>query len=268
MCAASKDGEGVGLYEAVKAIGTELCPALGVGIPVGKDSMSMSMKWKVGEEQREVSSPLSLIVTAFAPVDDVGMTWTPQLRTDAGEPTVLVLFDLADGKERLGGSALAQVFKEIGREAPDVHDPSAIKAFFIGCQHVKKSYPNLVLAYHDRSDGGLFTTLVEMCFAGRVGAEISLDALHSMQDLISILFNEELGAVVQVRRSELGQLMSAFVDVGFPSTSIHTIGRVHEDPSNQTFNIIYTNQLQSSLGYSAGITASLGRDFVQDAKFA
>lgn len=239
MCAASKDGEGAGLYEAVKAVGMELCPALGVGIPVGKDSMSMSMKWKEGNEQREVSSPLSLIVTAFAPIDDVRMTWTPQLRTDVGESTVLVLFDLANGKERLGGSALAQVFKEIGREAPDVQDASVVKAFFIGCQHVRKSHPDLVLAYHDRSDGGLFATLMEMCFAGRVGAEISLDVLHSTQDPISALFNEELGAVLQVRRSQLGQLMSAFVNVGFPSTSIHAIGQVHDDPANQLFNIIY-----------------------------
>jgi phosphoribosylformylglycinamidine synthase len=239
MCAASKDGEGAGLYEAVKAVGMELCPALGVGIPVGKDSMSMSMKWQEDSVQREVSSPLSLIVTAFAPVEDVRMTWTPQLQMDVGEPTVLVLFDLAHGKARLGGSALAQVFKEIGREGPDVQDASIIKAFFIGCQHIKRSHPALVLAYHDRSDGGLFTTLVEMCFAGRVGAEISLDALHSVQDPISVLFNEELGAVVQVRQSELGQLTSAFVNAGFPSTSIHAIGRVHEDPTNQMFNIIY-----------------------------
>jgi phosphoribosylformylglycinamidine synthase len=239
MCAASKAGEGAALYEAVEAVGMELCPALGVGIPVGKDSMSMSMKWREGNEQREVSSPLSLIVSSFAAVEDIGATWTPQLRTDIGEPTVLVFVDLADGNERMGGSALAQVFKEIGSEAPDVHEASILKAFFDGCQDVRKNHPGLVLAYHDRSDGGLFTTLVEMCFAGRVGAEISLDALHSLQDPISTLFNEELGGIMQIRQSQLSHLMSAFVNTGFPSTSIHAIGRVNEDLADQTFRIIY-----------------------------
>jgi phosphoribosylformylglycinamidine synthase len=139
MCAASKEGEGAALYEAVHAVGMELCPSLGVGIPVGKDSMSMSMKWKEGNDQREISSPLSLIVTSFAAVEDVGATWTPYLRTDVGEPTALVFFDLAGGHEGLGGSALAQVFKEIGSEAPDVHDASTLKAFFVACQDAR--YP-------------------------------------------------------------------------------------------------------------------------------
>ncbi|KAG6906413.1 hypothetical protein DXG01_014066 [Tephrocybe rancida] len=242
MCAASKEGEGAALYEAVKAVGQELCPALGVGIPVGKDSMSMSMKWREGEEQKEVSSPLSLIVTAFAPVDNVHTTWTPELRTNIDESTCLVFFDLADGKERLGGSALAQVFKEIGSETPDVENPAVLKAFFEGCQKVKTSHADLVLAYHDRSDGGLFTTIAEMCFAGRVGAEISLDSLHSTQDPISTLFNEELGAVLQVRQSRLPELLAVFVAVGFPSTSIHAIGRVNESPKDQTITAIHGAQ--------------------------
>ncbi|KAG5719832.1 putative phosphoribosylformylglycinamidine synthase [Termitomyces sp. T112] len=242
MCAASKNGEGAALYEAVKAVGEELCPALGVGIPVGKDSMSMSMKWRAGEEQKEVSSPLSLIVTAFAPVDDVRTTWTPQLRTDVEETTCLVFFDLADGKQRLGGSALAQVFKEIGSEAPDVENPVVLKAFFEGCQRVKTTCAGLVLAYHDRSDGGLFTTIAEMCFAGRVGAEISLDALHSSQDPISALFNEELGAVLQVRQSQLPELLAIFVSAGFPSTSIHAIGRVNLSPNEQIITFIHGAQ--------------------------
>ena len=241
MCAASKEGESTALYKAVEAVGMGLCPALGVGIPVGKDSMSMSMKWKEGGEEREVSSPLSLIVTAFAPIEDVGATWTPQLRTDIGEPTVLVLFDLAHGKERIGGSALAQVFKEIGSESPDVESPAVVKAFFLGCQNIKTSKPGLVLAYHDRSDGGLFTTVAEMCFAGHVGAEISLDALNSHESPIATLFHEELGAVVQVRRSQLGHLMTAFVNAGFPSTSIHAIGRVNESPEDQSFTIIHNS---------------------------
>ncbi|KAH0828018.1 phosphoribosylformylglycinamidine synthase [Lanmaoa asiatica] len=235
MCAASKEGEGAGLYEAVTAVGLELCPALGVGVPVGKDSMSMSMKWKQGDEQREVSAPLSLIVTAFAPVDDISTTWTPQLRTDVGEPTVLVFFDLAGGKKRMGGSALAQVFKEIGSEAPDVVDPSVLKAFFSGCQIARKA--GLVLAFHDRSDGGLFTTLVEMTFAGRVGADITLDPLGSSGDAIATLFNEELGAVIQVRKHAVDELKSAFASAGFPATSIFEIGNVNEDPTNQAFVI-------------------------------
>ena len=227
MCAASKEGEGAALYAAVYAIGEELCPALGVGIPVGKDSMSMSMKWREGEVQKEVSAPLSLIITAFAPVTDVGATWTPQLRTDVDEPTSLVFFDLAHGKKRLGGSALAQVFKEIGATAPDVDDAATLKAFLQGCQELKAKQPGLVLAYHDRSDGGLFTAVVEMCFAGRVGVELSLDAIHSVDTPIATLFNEELGAIMQVKQSHITALVSIFEGLGFPSTSIHTLGTVN-----------------------------------------
>lgn len=239
MCAASKEGEGAALYHAVKAVGMELCPALGIGIPVGKDSMSMSMKWREGGEQREVSAPLSLIVTAFAPVKDLRTTWTPQLRTDTDGPTCLVFFDLAEKKARMGGSALAQVFKEIGSCSPDVESPSTLKAFLQGCQNVKSTDPGLVLAYHDRSDGGLFTTVAEMCFAGHVGIEISLDALHVAEDPVAILFNEELGAVVQVQQAELYRLVEVFVKAGFPSTSVHVIGRVNESLNDQTFTIIY-----------------------------
>ena len=239
MSAASKEGEGAALYEAVQAIGMELCPALGLGIPVGKDSMSMSMKWKEGEEQREVSSPLSLIVTAFAPVDDVSKTWTPQLYTgSAGESTVLMFFDLAGGKTRLGGSAVAQVFKEIGVNAPDVEEPKVVRTFFQACQEVKAREPSLILAYHDRSDGGLFTTIVEMCFAGRVGVEISLDTLHSNESPVAVLFNEELGVVVQVRESDIQKLSSMFIGAGFPSTSIHVLGRVNT-PDDQTVTVIH-----------------------------
>ena len=241
MCAASKEGEGAALYEAVEAVGMELCPALGVGIPVGKDSMSMSMKWKDGQEQKEVSSPLSLIVTAFAPVEDVRTTWTPQLRTDIDEDTSLIFFDLSNGKQRLGGSALAQVFKEIGTEAPDVENPAVLKAFLRGCQDAKDTAPELVLAYHDRSDGGLFTTIVEMCFAGRVGVKISLGALDAAENPIPTLFNEELGAVIQVRQSGFDQLMTIFNNVGFPSTSIHVIGQVNSSMKDQTISFIHNS---------------------------
>ncbi|PPQ74978.1 hypothetical protein CVT26_011690 [Gymnopilus dilepis] len=244
MCAASKEGEGAALYEAVHAVGMELCPQLGVGIPVGKDSMSMSMKWKEqGGEQKEVTAPLSLIITAFAPVEDVRNTWTPQLRTELQEPTVLVFFDLANGKQRMGGSALAQVFKEIGAAAPDVEDPAVLKAFFLACQEIKTSRPDLVLAYHDRSDGGLFTTIVEMAFSGRTGVDINLDALHGVENPIEVLFNEELGAVMQVRQSQLPDLAATFVNAGFPSTFIHVIGRVKTNPPEETISIVYKSEI-------------------------
>ncbi|KAI0088080.1 phosphoribosylformylglycinamidin [Irpex rosettiformis] len=239
MCAASKAGEGAALYEAVQAVGLELCPALGVGIPVGKDSMSMSMKWKEGAEQREVSSPLSLIVTAFAAVEDVQHTWTPQLRSDIPEPTVLLFFDLANGKARLGGSALAQVFKEIGSEAPDVEDASQLKAFLLATLDIKASAPEVVLAYHDRSDGGLFTTVAEMSFAGRVGLEINLDVLGGVDPVVA-LFNEELGAVIQVRETDVERLKQLFSHKGFPASNIHVIGRTTKDES---FTVTHSSQI-------------------------
>lgn len=243
MCAAGVQGEGVGLYEAVRAVGEELCPALGIGIPVGKDSMSMSMRWRDEKDgsDRDVTAPLSLIVTAFARVADVRKTWTPELRTDeeVGEETVLVFFDLAGGKTRLGGSALAQVFREIGEEAPDVEDAKVVRAFFEGTQRVRETNPDSVLAYHDRSDGGLFTTLAEMAFAGRVGLRINLDALGvSGKDPVAALFTEELGAVVQVAKSNVQYLLAAFSREGFPSTSVHVVGSVNPS-SDQSIDIIH-----------------------------
>lgn len=237
MCAASKAGEGAKLYEAVQAIGMDLCPGLGIGIPVGKDSMSMSMKWSSGGEEVTVAAPLTVNITAFAPVNDVGRTWTPHLRTDVREETILVFVDLANGQTRLGGSSLAQVFKVIGDSTPDVEDVGVLKSFFNACQSIRKAYPDLVLAYHDRSDGGLFTTLVEMCFAGRVGAAVTLDVLPGSKQPTSILFNEELGAVMQVRRSNMDILVSEFEKSGLLPSSLYNIGTVNEDNSDQTFDI-------------------------------
>ncbi|KIJ49542.1 hypothetical protein M422DRAFT_27905 [Sphaerobolus stellatus SS14] len=241
MCAASKEGEGAGLYEAVHAIGIELCPALGVGIPVGKDSMSMSMKWKEDGEQKEVTAPLSLIITAFAPVKNVSRTWVPQLRTDIPD-TALVFFDLAGGRQRLGGSALAQVYKQLGHEAPNVEDPATLKAFFTASNRLKNEHPEVVLAYHDRSDGGLFTTIAEMCFAGRTGAEVSLDSIVPHNDPIAVLFNEELGAVMQIRAADIPTLTSIFIAEGFPSTAIHAIGKVR-GKGEETLTIIHDSQV-------------------------
>lgn len=246
MCASSKAGEGAGLYEAVKAVGMELCPQLGVGIPVGKDSMSMGMKWTDDENGnptvKEVTSPLSLIVTAFAPVTDVGKTWTPQLqKLQSAEPTVLIFFDLAAGKQRLGGSALAQVFNQLGGSAPDVESAEVLKAFWKGCMDIRSKNDEIVLAYHDRSDGGLFTTIAEMAFAGRVGLEISLDALPNNSDPLAALFNEELGAVVQIRERHLEQLMSVFLAAGLHSNCLRVIGRVLQ--AETSFTIIHHSEI-------------------------
>ncbi|WVW86061.1 phosphoribosylformylglycinamidine synthase [Kwoniella bestiolae CBS 10118] len=240
MSAASHEGEGAKLYEAVQAVGMDLCPKLGVGVPVGKDSMSMSMKWAGAKgEKNQVTAPLSLIVTAFAPVNRVDRTWTPQIQTDAGD-SVLVFVDLARGKQRLGGSALAQVFKQLGAEAPDVEDASDIRSFFAAVQALKAS--DTVLAYHDRSDGGLFTTLAEMAFAGRSGIEVSLDAISTQGDAIATLFNEELGAVMQVRTSDIPTFTDAFVKAGFPTRHIHVVGRVL-GRQDQTVTLIHQSEV-------------------------
>ncbi|KAI6863002.1 phosphoribosylformylglycinamidine synthase-like protein, partial [Hortaea werneckii] len=223
MAASSHPGEGAALYEAAEAIGMQLCPALGVSIPVGKDSMSMKTKW----EGKEVTAPLSLIISAFAPVNDISSTWTPALRRpeDVGE-TVLMFVDLADGKKALGGSALAQVFGQVGDEAPDVRDVDFVKDFFHAIEQLHES--DIVLAYHDRSDGGLFTTLVEMMYAGRCGVEIMLDKIVKSgrtQDLVDTLFNEELGAVFQIRKKHYNEFKGVFA----PLNPI-SIGTVPKQP--------------------------------------
>ncbi|CUA66661.1 phosphoribosylformylglycinamidine synthase [Rhizoctonia solani] len=238
MCAASRAGQGAALYAAVEAIGIELCPALGVGIPVGKDSMSMSMKWKKNEESMDVSAPLSLIVTAFAPVDNVRNTWTPALRKDISEPTFLIFVDLADGKQRLGGSALAQVYSQIGDETPDVESPAVLRGFFAACHELKTTTPNIVMAYHDRSDGGLLTTLVEMAFAGRSGFSISVDSLASNEgSIIPALFNEELGAAFQVKEADVQRFKDILAKHEVDPKLIHVLGLVN--PNSQDISITY-----------------------------
>ena len=208
MAASSHPGEGAALYEAVEAIGMELCPDLGISIPVGKDSMSMKTRW----EGKEVTAPLSLVVTAFAPVNELASTWTPAARrpNEVGE-TVLMYIDLASGKRAMGGSALAQVFGQVGNQAPDVRDTEHIKDFYHAVEQLHES--DIVLAYHDRSDGGLFTTLVEMMFAGRCGMHIMLDKIcpsSRPQDVMETLFNEELGAVFQVRKKDVNEFRGVF----------------------------------------------------------
>ncbi|KZZ60888.1 phosphoribosylformylglycinamidine synthase, partial [Oleiphilus sp. HI0123] len=200
MAAAGHPGEDDNLYKTVQAVGMELCPELGISIPVGKDSMSMKTVWQEGHETRTVTSPLSLIITGFAPVNDVRKTLTPELASDQGD-TDLILIDLANGQNRLGGSALAQVYKQMGAVTPDVDDPEDLKAFFAVIQGLNQD--GKLLAYHDRSDGGLFTTLAEMSFAGRVGVDVKLDLLaEDSSHFARELYNEELGAVIQVKQGD------------------------------------------------------------------
>ncbi len=218
MAACGEPGEDADLYAAVKAVGEEFCPALGITIPVGKDSLSMKTAWSKDGQQHRMVAPLSLIISAFAPVRDVRRTLTPQLRTDAGD-TALLLIDLAQGKQRLGGSCLAQVYGQIGNGAPDC-EPTTLAAFFAAMTQLKRA--DQVLAYHDRSDGGLFTTLVEMAFAGHCGIDVNLP---SSANVAAALFNEELGAVIQVRAAAVDAVKQAFSAVG--ANAVQNIGTVN-----------------------------------------
>ncbi|HEY6895715.1 MAG TPA: phosphoribosylformylglycinamidine synthase, partial [Rhodocyclaceae bacterium] len=249
MAAAGTAAEDAALFDTVKAVGIEFCPSLGVSIPVGKDSLSMRTRWDDEGKAKQVAAPLSLIVTAFAPCADVRRTLTPQLRADkdVGE-TELLLIDLGEGRNRMGGSALAQAFGDgqyLGDAAPDVA-PELLKAFYDAVQQLARG--GKLLAYHDRSDGGLFATVCEMAFASRVGVSLNLDALcydelmndvdgmerrpqviaGRLQDkLIAALFNEELGAVLQIRRSERSEVMQALRDAGLGKCS-HLIGNTND----------------------------------------
>ncbi|TSA52399.1 MAG: phosphoribosylformylglycinamidine synthase [Nitrosomonadaceae bacterium] len=243
MAAAGHPGEDAGLYDAVHAIGMELCPQLEISIPVGKDSMSMKTVWEeAGGDQaagirKEVTAPLSLIVSAFARVTDARKTLTPQLRTDCGE-TELILIDLGAGRNRLGGSALAQVYKQVGNIAPDLDDAQKLKGLFAALQRSNRE--NRVLAYHDRSDGGLFVTLCEMAFAGHVGITVNLDQLcfdalasdvdgyelrpeilggRTRERTLSVLFNEELGAVLQIKTQQHDAVLEILTEAGLRDVS-------------------------------------------------
>lgn len=212
MCAAGHPGEDEKLYDTVRAVGMELCPALGITIPVGKDSMSMRTVWQDGEEQKSVTAPMSLVISGFAPVTDVRKVLTPQLRTDLGE-TDLILLDLGAGKNRMGLSALAQVYNEVGQSVPDLDDAETFATFFAAVQELNNQ--GLLLAYHDRADGGLFATLAEMAFAGRTGLDINLDLIaQDNTDVAAALFNEELGAVVQVKREHTEQVLTELSAAG------------------------------------------------------
>ncbi|QDO86626.1 phosphoribosylformylglycinamidine synthase [Shewanella psychropiezotolerans] len=221
MSAAGHPGEDAGLYEAVKAIGEELCPELDLTIPVGKDSMSMKTAWQEEGVDKSVTSPMSLVITAFGAVQDIRNTVTPELRTDKGE-TELLLIDLSAGNNRLGGSCLAQVYSELGDSAPDLKDSSLLRGFFEVIQPLVAQRD--VIAYHDRSDGGLFTTLVEMAFAGNTGLNIDLADVDGTD--IERLFNEELGGVIQVSSSQSEAIIAKFNAAG---VACHVIGSLTAD---------------------------------------
>ncbi|MWP62165.1 phosphoribosylformylglycinamidine synthase [Gilliamella sp. Pas-s25] len=218
MAAAGHPGEDAGLYQAVKAIGEDLCPALGLAIPVGKDSMSMKTTWQQDGEQKTVTSPLSLVISAFARVEDVRKTVTPQLRTD--QDNTLLLVDLSNGHQALGATALAQVYRHLGQQTADVHNSKDLLNFYQAIQALVSQ--NALLAYHDRSDGGLFVTLAEMAFAGHCGVDVDISQLG--HDVIASLFNEELGAVIQVANSCLDDVMACFKQFGLSHT-VHALGR-------------------------------------------
>lgn len=197
MAAAGEDGEEQALYDSVVAVGEEFCPALGIAIPVGKDSLSMRTRWRTTSEERTVTSPVSLIVSAFAPVSDVRLTATPQISLMSDRSLVLLHF----GRARMGGSALCQVYGELGDEAPDIDDPSVFRDWLEAVLRGKRA--GLIGAMHDRSDGGLVTTLLEMAFAARAGLDIFLP---DEADLLTYLFNEEIGIVVDVADGDLEAL--------------------------------------------------------------
>ncbi|MEQ1805682.1 MAG: phosphoribosylformylglycinamidine synthase, partial [Burkholderiaceae bacterium] len=245
MAACGEPGEDAALYDTVKAVAMELCPLLGIGVPVGKDSLSMRTRWSEGGTAQQVTAPVSLIVTAFATLDDVRTTLTPQLQP--GE-THLLLIDLGAGRMRLGGSILAQVLGQFGDEVPDLDDPSRLKAFVAAINELRAA--NLLLAYHDRSDGGLWATLSEMAFAGQMGVSLNVDMLITLGDgiadsreeygdsknwatqvgvrrqelTLSALFNEELGAVVQIPSASRDAVMAVLRRHGLSRHS-HVIGR-------------------------------------------
>ena len=246
MAACGQPGQDAALFDTVKAVGMELCPALGISIPVGKDSLSMRTTWKDEEGSKSVTSPVSLIVSAFAPVSDVRLSLTPQLRKDVGD-TVLIAIDLGHGKNRMGASALTQVIQQIGNETPDVDSAEDLKGFFAAIQQLNKE--RKLLAYHDRSDGGLFVTLCEMAFAGRSGLSINVDILtmegeHASdwgdsknwagqvserrnEMTLRALFNEELGAVIQVRADEKSDVMNVLRSYNLGACS-HIIGKLND----------------------------------------
>ena len=251
MAACGAPGQDAALYDTVAAVST-LCQEVGLSIPVGKDSLSMQTAWTEGTDARKVIAPVSLIVTAFAPVTDVRQSLTPALRTDVG-PTSLILIDLGRGQHRMGASILAQAFNQVGETVPDVDDPQALRTMFVTIRALAQS--GVVLAYHDRSDGGLFATVTEMAFAGHTGVSLNLDMLtidaHAadwgdykirpeqvavQRDELTLkaLFSEEVGVVIQVPAAERDSVMQVLRGAGLSAHS-HVIGSLNANDAVEIF---------------------------------
>ncbi len=256
MAACGEPGEDAALYETVKAVGMSLCPALGIAIPVGKDSLSMRTQWQVGSDTRKVTSPVSLIVTAFATLKDVRGTLTPQLDAQTDD-TSLLLIDLGEGRHRMGGSVLGQTLGQFGDRVPDLDHPQALVNLVQAINQLRAA--GQILAYHDRSDGGLLAAVAEMAFAGHVGVALNVDMLVTEGDGISdsradhgdaknwagqvsarreeltlkALFNEELGVVLQVRTSERNAVLQTLREHGL-SKHTHVIGKTRPAQSTIT----------------------------------
>ena len=248
MAACGEPGDDAALYDTVKAVGLALCPALGVGVPVGKDSLSMRTRWSEGGETKQVTAPVSLIVTAFATLDDVRPALTPQLQ---GGDTTLILIDLGQGQCRMAGSMLAQVLNQFGNEVPDLDDPTLLKAMIAAVNRLRAE--GKLLAYHDRSDGGLWATVCEMAFAGHLGVSLNVDLLvlegdgihdsraehgdaknwatqvgaRRAERTLQALFNEELGAVIQVPTAVRNEVMQTLREFGLSRFS-HFIGKPND----------------------------------------
>ena len=240
MAAPAIPGDGADLFAAVHAVGMELCPALGITIPVGKDSMSMSTGWHdaASGENRRITAPVSLIVSAFAAVTDIRLSLTPQLaRVD---DSLLLLIDLGRGKNRLGGSILAQVVSQMGEATPDVDNATDLKNFWNAIQQLGRE--KKILAHHDRSDGGLLATAVEMAFAGHTGIDLEIPAGH---DPYSALFNEELGAVIQILETDLDEVSLALRQHGFKActTRIGALNRTQAFRVNRGGKVLFEENL-------------------------
>jgi phosphoribosylformylglycinamidine synthase len=262
MAACGVPGQDAALFDTVSAVG-DWCQSLGLSIPVGKDSLSMRTAWQDDQGEHQVVSPVSLVVTAFAPVADVRRTLTPQLRTDAGD-SVLLLIDLGEGRQRMGGSVLGQVYGSIGAETPDMHDATLLRTAFLAVRDLARQ--GLVLACHDRSDGGLLAAAAEMAFAGRTGVSLNLDmltfdihtadagdykihidqvAVQHRERGLTALFNEEAGWLLQIPRARRDEVLHALRQAGL-STCSHVVGMLNGKKELQIFSdgsVIYRRPL-------------------------
>ena len=239
------------LYETVEAISVDFCSKIGITIPVGKDSLSMQTSWVNEEKQYKNTAPLSLVISAFSPIDDVNNVITPQLK-DKSE-SILLLIDLGQGQNRMGGSCLSQIYNRSLGETPDIENPEVLKKFFNAITKLKSRM--LIQAYHDRSDGGLFACVSEMAFAGNMGLDLLLEAANQ-EELLKLLFSEELGCVIQIQKGDLDDVLDILNEASL-SNSIYPIGTVVKDKQisiknnefNHSFDLKTLRQAWSKMSY-------------------